>query len=144
MVLRETQNPEKFVSEVLELRTKYQEIVSAPFVDDKLFQRALKESFEYFINLDTRAAQFLSLFTDALLRRGASQGHGAALRIVSPSPERRVVAGALRASAARCSSAKGCACCLSCATSSFRCLPVEGAMHKPVGPRFLWCHTANH
>jgi len=33
----------------------------------------LKEAFEYFINLDIRAAQYLSLYTDALLRLHASK-----------------------------------------------------------------------
>ncbi|ETO26905.1 hypothetical protein RFI_10225 [Reticulomyxa filosa] len=62
-------NPQTFVESVLLLRETFQEIVDKAFDDDKYFQRSLNEAFEYFINLDTRAAQYLSLFTDSLLRR---------------------------------------------------------------------------
>ncbi|ETO24402.1 hypothetical protein RFI_12759, partial [Reticulomyxa filosa] len=64
-------NPDKFVAEVLLLRENFQEIVDQSFNGDKHFQRALKEAFEYFINLDTRAAQFLSLYSDTLLRKNS-------------------------------------------------------------------------
>jgi len=66
-------NPEKFVSLVLELRNQFQLIVEDAFHDDKNFARKLKEAFEYFINLDVRAAQYLSLYTDALLRKHANK-----------------------------------------------------------------------
>jgi cullin 3 len=61
-------DPQKFVSEILDLRTQFTDIVFEAFNDDKHFQRSLKEAFEHFVNLDTRTAQFLSLYTDGLLR----------------------------------------------------------------------------
>lgn len=66
-------NPEKFVEEVLALRQQFQNIVTNAFEEDKIFQRKLKEAFEHFINLDIRAAQYLSLYTDALLRHHAAK-----------------------------------------------------------------------
>ncbi|ETO03978.1 cullin 3, partial [Reticulomyxa filosa] len=64
-------DPEKFVTEVLALRENFQEIVDVSFRRDKHFQRSMKEAFEYFINLDTKSAQYLSLYTDILLRKNS-------------------------------------------------------------------------
>lgn len=66
-------NPEKFVILVLNLRNKFETIVNDSFSGDKNFMRKLKEGFEYFLNLDVRSAQYLSLFTDTLLRRHAAK-----------------------------------------------------------------------
>lgn len=37
---------------------------------DKSFQNTIHNSFEYFINLNQRSAEFLSLYIDELLRKG--------------------------------------------------------------------------
>ena len=71
-------DPMKFVQNVLELRAKFSHIVDNAFIDlraplaaqaDRLFTKSLKESFESFLNRDSRAAQYLSAFTDDLLRK---------------------------------------------------------------------------
>jgi cullin 3 len=64
-------NPNKFVQEVLDMRLKYFKIVSESFGDDRRFSRTLKESFEHFINLDARAAQYLSLFIDEMIKNSS-------------------------------------------------------------------------
>lgn len=63
-------NPQKFVQDVLSLRRKYFRIVKDSFLGDRSFSRALKDSFEYFINLDARAAQYLSLYIDDMFKSG--------------------------------------------------------------------------
>eukprot|EP00455_Lapot_gusevi_P049191 TRINITY_DN692_c0_g1_i20.p1 TRINITY_DN692_c0_g1~~TRINITY_DN692_c0_g1_i20.p1 ORF type:complete len:693 (+),score=118.21 TRINITY_DN692_c0_g1_i20:75-2153(+) len=68
-------NPMKFVQDVLDLRLKYSLIVEHSFRDssgqaDRQFSRVLKEAFESFINRDSRAARFLSLYIDEMLRKG--------------------------------------------------------------------------
>ncbi|KAK9103964.1 hypothetical protein Scep_020808 [Stephania cephalantha] len=40
------------------------------FNNDKTFQNALNSSFEYFINLNPRSPEFISLFVDEKLRKG--------------------------------------------------------------------------
>ena len=44
-------------------------VVSAAFFNDKSFQNVLNTSFEYFINLSTRAPEYISLFMDDRLRK---------------------------------------------------------------------------
>jgi cullin 3 len=63
-------NPKVFVQNVLECRSKYNRIVMQAFAGDRLLARTLKDSLEYFINLDSRAAKYLSLYTDALMKHG--------------------------------------------------------------------------
>eukprot|EP00743_Colponemidia_sp_Colp-15_P002799 GILK01003029.1.p1 GENE.GILK01003029.1~~GILK01003029.1.p1 ORF type:complete len:733 (-),score=137.04 GILK01003029.1:128-2326(-) len=63
-------DPVIYVQGLLELKDKYDTIVSNSFKNDKQFQKTLKEAFEFFINLDTRTAQFLSLYLDDLLKKG--------------------------------------------------------------------------
>jgi len=60
-------NPTMFVQQVLDARAKFHAIVTQAFKQDRLFVRSLKEALEYFINLDTRAAQYLSLYLDDTL-----------------------------------------------------------------------------
>lgn len=69
--------PVEFVKKLLEMRDKYDNIVRVAFTGDKQFQRSLKNSFEKFMNMDTRCAQFLSVYVDDLLRhriRGMGDG----------------------------------------------------------------------
>ena len=63
--------PRVFVEKVLECRAHFMRFVEHAFRQDRHFARALRDALEHFINLDTRAAQFLSLYTDDLLRKQA-------------------------------------------------------------------------
>lgn len=65
--------PVKFVEEILTLRKTFHVILNQAFAEepnkpDKHFAKKLKEAFEHVINLDMRAAQYLSLYVDGLLR----------------------------------------------------------------------------
>jgi len=62
-------NPKQFVQAVLDTRSKFNHIVQVAFKQDRTFARALKEALEYFINLDSRSAQYLSLHIDDMFRK---------------------------------------------------------------------------
>ena len=55
---------------LLDLKDKYDKIISLAFNNDKTFQNALNSSFEYFINLNAQSPEFISLFVDDKLRKG--------------------------------------------------------------------------
>ncbi len=57
----EAKNPVKFVETLLDMRSKFAVIVETCFFGDKEFLRAMKEAFEFFVNMDGRCAQFLCL-----------------------------------------------------------------------------------
>ncbi|KAL4653758.1 hypothetical protein ACB092_01G328700 [Castanea dentata] len=63
-------DPVDFVQRLLDLKDKYDKIISLAFNNDKTFQNALNSSFEYFINLNARSPEFISLFVDDKLRKG--------------------------------------------------------------------------
>lgn len=70
-------NPRRFVQSLLDTRAKYLNFVLQCFRQDRQFARALRDALEMFINLDSRAAHFLSLYTDELLRTASSSSLGA-------------------------------------------------------------------
>lgn len=63
-------DPVDFVQHLLDLKDKYDKIITSAFRNDKTFQNALNSSFEYFINLNSRSPEFISLFVDDKLRKG--------------------------------------------------------------------------
>ncbi|XP_015895103.1 cullin-3A [Ziziphus jujuba] len=63
-------DPVEFVQRLLDEKDKYDRIISSSFTNDKTFQNALNSSFEYFINLNPRSPEFISLFVDEKLRKG--------------------------------------------------------------------------
>ncbi|PWA94803.1 Cullin [Artemisia annua] len=64
-------DPVEFVQCLLDKKDKYDEIISLSFSNDKTFQNALNSSFEYFINLNPRSPEYISLFVDDKLRKGS-------------------------------------------------------------------------
>ncbi|XP_074309731.1 cullin-3A [Silene latifolia] len=62
-------DPVEFVQRLLDEKDKYDKIISLAFGNDKTFQNALNSSFEYFINLNPRSPEFISLFVDDKLRK---------------------------------------------------------------------------
>ena len=66
----EAKDPSELVQRLLELQAHYDGIVQEAFKRSAPFVRALKESFEWFVNLDTKCAQSLSLFLDGQFRKG--------------------------------------------------------------------------
>ncbi|KAL5539225.1 hypothetical protein UlMin_046103 [Ulmus minor] len=65
-----SKDPVEFVQRLLDEKDKYDRIISSSFNNDKTFQNALNSSFEYFINLNPRSPEFISLFVDDKLRKG--------------------------------------------------------------------------
>lgn len=63
-------DPVEFVQRLLDEKDKYDKIISLAFNNDKTFQNALNSSFEFFINLNPRSPEFISLFVDDKLRKG--------------------------------------------------------------------------
>ncbi|XP_024388524.1 cullin-3A [Physcomitrium patens] len=63
-------DPVEFVQRLLDEKDKYDRIIQQSFNNDKMFQNALNSSFEYFINLNIRSPEFISLFVDDKLRKG--------------------------------------------------------------------------
>ncbi|KAL5724941.1 Cullin-3A [Ranunculus cassubicifolius] len=63
-------DPVDFVQRLLDEKDKNDKIINLAFNNDKTFQNALNSSFEYFINLNPRSPEFISLFVDDKLRKG--------------------------------------------------------------------------
>lgn len=63
-------DPVDFVQRLLDKKDKHDKIFTLAFNNDKTFQNALNSSFEYFINLNPRSPEFISLFVDDKLRKG--------------------------------------------------------------------------
>lgn len=63
-------DPVEFVQRLLNEKDKHDKIISVAFGNDKTFQNALNSSFEYFINLNNRSPEFISLYVDDKLRKG--------------------------------------------------------------------------
>nr|GEX29400.1 hypothetical protein [Tanacetum cinerariifolium] len=61
--------PVDFVQRLLDEKDKYDKIINLAFKADMEFQNALNSSFEYFINLNPRSPEFISLFVDDKLRK---------------------------------------------------------------------------
>jgi len=62
-------DPVDFVQRLLDQKDKYDKIIITSFNKDKTFQSALNSSFEYFINLNNRSPEFISLYVDTKLRK---------------------------------------------------------------------------
>ncbi|XP_077218085.1 cullin-1-like [Tasmannia lanceolata] len=68
-----------FVRKVIELHDKYMEYVTACFMNNSLFHKALKEAFEVFCNkgvAGSSSAELLSTFCDNILKKGGSEKLG--------------------------------------------------------------------
>ncbi|XP_047314720.1 cullin-3A-like [Impatiens glandulifera] len=63
-------DPVDFVQRLLDAKDKHDNIIHLAFNNDKTFQNALNSSFEYFVNLNPRSPEFISLFVDDKLRKG--------------------------------------------------------------------------
>ena len=63
-------SPVEFLKALLELRDKYDTIVTQAFCAENLAQKRLKEAFEAFINADSRCAHCLVAYIDELMRSG--------------------------------------------------------------------------
>ena len=65
-----SKDPVEFVQRLLDEKDKYDAFIHRSFANDKTFQNALNSSFEFFLNINPRSPEFISLFVDDKLRRG--------------------------------------------------------------------------
>lgn len=68
-------DPVDFVQRLLNVKDKFDNIISVSFNSDKTFLNALNSSFEHFINLNNRSPEFISLFVDDKLRKGVKEAN---------------------------------------------------------------------
>jgi cullin 3 len=62
--------PKLYVQALLDLKDKYDRLLTTAFLNDKNFQHAINQAFEYFINLNNKSPEFISLFIDEKLKKG--------------------------------------------------------------------------
>lgn len=67
-------DPRIYVHELLKLKDKYDGLLKDAFRNDKSFQHSINQAFEYFINLNPRSPEFISLFMDQNLKKGGTKG----------------------------------------------------------------------
>ncbi|XP_017484362.1 PREDICTED: cullin-3-like [Rhagoletis zephyria] len=59
-----------FVTSLLELKDKYDIFLTRSFFNDKEFLKMIGKDFEYFLNLNPKSPEYLSLFIDDKLKKG--------------------------------------------------------------------------
>lgn len=62
--------PVAFVQQMLDLKKKFDRIITESFKSEKKMQKKLKDAFEEFINVDSRCASYLASYIDELLKSG--------------------------------------------------------------------------
>ena len=67
----QSKDPVQFVQSILELKDCYDKFILEAFDEHKLFRQRVASDFERFINQNQRSAEYLSLFIDEKLKRGA-------------------------------------------------------------------------
>lgn len=68
--------PFQFVQQMLDLKKKFDRIITESFRSEKKMQKKLKDAFEEFVNIDSRCASHLASYIDELLKselKGASE-----------------------------------------------------------------------
>ncbi|WFC95252.1 hypothetical protein MBRA1_001899 [Malassezia brasiliensis] len=60
-----------WVDDVLAFKTRFDEVLATSFHHDKACEAAINEAFDSFINMNPRAPEFISLYIDEHLKRGA-------------------------------------------------------------------------
>jgi cullin 3 len=66
----DNKTPILFIQSLLDLKERFDHFLSASFNGDKLFKQRINSDFEYFVNLNTRTPEYLSLFIDDKLKKG--------------------------------------------------------------------------
>lgn len=59
-----------FVQTLLDLKDRFDHFLHESFNDEKLFKQMISSDFEYFINLNPKSPEYLSLFIDDKLKKG--------------------------------------------------------------------------
>jgi cullin 3 len=63
-------NPVNYIQNLLDLKDQFDHFLKNAFNDDKDFKNKIQADFEYFLNLNTKSPEFLSLYIDDKLKKG--------------------------------------------------------------------------
>merc|ERR1719509_165710 len=63
-------NAVTYIQNLLELKDRFDNFLQHSFLNDKFFKQVISGDFEYFLNLNQRSPEFLSLFIDDKLEKG--------------------------------------------------------------------------
>jgi cullin 3 len=63
-------NAVTYIQNLLELKDRFDDFLVKSFSNDKYFKQVISGDFEYFLNLNKRSPEFLSLFIDDKLKKG--------------------------------------------------------------------------
>ncbi|KAJ8271116.1 hypothetical protein GJAV_G00122930 [Gymnothorax javanicus] len=66
----EGKNPVDYIQGLLDLKTRFDRFLQDSFNNDRLFKQSIAGDFEYFLNLNSRSPEYLSLFIDDKLKKG--------------------------------------------------------------------------
>ncbi|XP_069367318.1 cullin-3-B-like [Paralichthys olivaceus] len=66
----EGKNPVDYIQGLLDLKTRFDRFLLESFNNDRLFKQTIAGDFEYFLNLNSRSPECLSLFIDDKLKKG--------------------------------------------------------------------------
>lgn len=66
----ESKNAIVYVQNLLDLKDRFGHFLHESFSDDKIFKQMISSDFEYFINLNPKSPEYLSLFVDDKLKKG--------------------------------------------------------------------------
>ncbi|XP_066266185.1 cullin-3-A-like [Branchiostoma lanceolatum] len=66
----EPKNPITYVQSLLDLKERFDHFLHESFSDDKVFKQQVSSDFEYFLNLNQKSPEYLSLFIDDKLKKG--------------------------------------------------------------------------
>ena len=59
-----------FIQSLLDLKDRFDHFLHESFNEDRLFKQMISSDFEYFINLNLKSPEYLSLFIDDKLKKG--------------------------------------------------------------------------
>ncbi len=63
-------NAVTYIQSLLDLKDRYDRFLNVSFLKDKFFKKVISADFEYFLNLNKRSPEYLSLFIDDKLKKG--------------------------------------------------------------------------
>ncbi|XP_032830819.1 cullin-3 isoform X2 [Petromyzon marinus] len=66
----EGKNPVDYIQGLLDLKDRFDHFLQQSFGNDRLFKQTISSDFEYFLNLNPRSPEYLSLFIDDKLKKG--------------------------------------------------------------------------
>ncbi|XP_060940711.1 cullin-3-like [Limanda limanda] len=66
----EGNNPVDYIQGLLDLKSQFDHFLFKSFNNDRVFKQSIAGDFEYFLNLNSRSPEYLSLFVDDKLKKG--------------------------------------------------------------------------